>query len=61
MQCDWFDKEADGPIAGQDKVKWENQTRDTGKKKDGVRGVASETGRGNRRKTGGSIVTESQV
>lgn len=30
--CDWFNKETDWPIAGQDKVRRENQTKDTGKK-----------------------------
>lgn len=42
MQCDWFNKETDRPIAGQDRVRWENQTRDTGKKSR-VRGVTRET------------------
>ena len=45
---DWFNKEVDWPIAGQDKVRHENQTKDTGKK-DRVRGVASKTWRRNRR------------
>lgn len=49
MQCDWFNKEADRPIAGQDRVRWENQTRDTGKKKRGVRGVTRVTQRRNKR------------
>ena len=34
-----FNKEADWPIARPDKVRWENQTKDTGEKKGGVRGV----------------------
>ena len=29
--CDWFNKEADWPIAGHDKVRGEKQTKDTGK------------------------------
>ena len=41
--CDWFNKEADWPIAGQDKVMQENQTKDTKKKKGGVRGVTRDT------------------
>lgn len=45
LSCDWF-KKADWPIAGQDK---ENQTKDTGKKKGGVRGVARGMWRGSRR------------
>ena len=36
--CDWFNKEADWPIARQDRVRQENQTRDAGKKY-GVRRV----------------------
>ena len=47
--CDWFNKEADWSIAGQDKVRRENQTKDIGKKKGGVREVTSLTWRGNRR------------
>ena len=34
-------KEADWPIARQDKVRWDNQTEDTGMKNGGVRGDAS--------------------
>lgn len=47
--CDWFNKGANWPIAGQNKLRWENQTKDTRKKKGGGRGVASETWRGNKR------------
>lgn len=36
-------------MVGQDKVKLENQTKDTGKKSNGVRGVVRETWRGNKR------------
>ena len=36
--CDWFNKEADCPIAAQDKVRWENQIKGTGKKKRRIRG-----------------------
>ena len=43
--CDWFNKEADWPIAEQDKVMQENQTEDTKKKKGGVRGVTRDTDR----------------
>ena len=35
--CDWFNKEAGWPVAGQDKIRWENQTKDTEKKKGRVR------------------------
>ena len=41
--CDWFSKETDWPIAGQDMVRLVNQIKDTGKKKGRVRGVASQT------------------
>lgn len=37
--CNWFNKEADWPIEGQDEVRQENQTEDTGKKKGEIRGV----------------------
>lgn len=37
--CDWFNKDADWPVAGQNKVRWENQTKDTRKKRGGVTGV----------------------
>lgn len=43
-------KEADQPIAGQDKARWENQTKDTRKKKGGVRGSPAK----HREKTGGT-------
>ena len=43
--CDWFTKEADWLVAVQGKISRENQTKDTGKKKGGVRGVTSETQR----------------
>ena len=45
LHCDWFNKEADWPIAGQDKVRWENQTKDTGKKNKGVSRVSRDTER----------------
>ena len=35
--CDSFNKEADGPIAEQDKVRQESQTENAGKKKGRVR------------------------
>ena len=31
--CDWFNKEADWPIAGQDKVRQASQTENAGRKK----------------------------
>lgn len=37
------------PIAGQEKVRQENQNKNTGKKKGRVRGVTGHTERGNRR------------
>lgn len=36
-------------VAGQEKFRWENQTKDIGKKKGGVRGVISQTQKRNRR------------
>ena len=39
--CDWFNKEAEWQIAEQDKVWRKSQTKNHGKKKGGVRGVAS--------------------
>lgn len=33
--CDWFNKEADGPIAGQDKVSG-NQIENAGRKMEGA-------------------------
>lgn len=42
-------KEADRPIPGQDKIRWESQAQDTGKKSGRVRGVMSETQRENRK------------
>lgn len=47
-QCDWLNKEADCPIAGQNKFRQENQTKDTGVK-GRVRGVTTEAGKVNRR------------
>lgn len=44
--CDWLNKEADWLIAGKDKVRQENQTKDTEKGR--VRRVARKTQRGNR-------------
>lgn len=41
--CGWVTTEADWPIVRQGEVRWENQTKDTGKKKRGVREVTSET------------------
>ena len=40
MFCDWFNKEADWPIAEQDKVRQENQIEYA--EKGGVRGDASQ-------------------
>ena len=45
MLLDWFSKEADWSITGQDKVRWESQTKDTGKTRGRVRG-SSARGRG---------------
>lgn len=45
---DWVNKETDSPIARQDRFRWENQVKDTGKKKGRVRGVTRETWKGNR-------------
>ena len=44
-RCDWFNKEADWSIAGQDKVMWDKQTKDTRKRKSRVRGVTRQTER----------------
>lgn len=41
--CDWVNKETDLPIARQDKFEWENQAKDTGKKKGRIIGVTSQT------------------
>ena len=42
MCCyDWFDKQADGPVVEQDKVRQESQTENDGMKKGRVRGVDS--------------------
>lgn len=43
--CDWFSKEVDRSKTWQDRVRQENWTKDTGKKKGGIRGVTSETQR----------------
>ena len=43
--CDWFNKEADWTIAGQDKVRQENQTEDAGRKKGGVSEVMRDSER----------------
>lgn len=40
---DWFNKQADWPVAEQDKVRWESQTETDGKRKGGVRGIANQT------------------
>lgn len=37
--CDWFNKKADWPTAGQDKVRWEDQNKNTRKKKRRVRSL----------------------
>ena len=39
---DWFSKQADWPVAGQDKVRQESQTENDVMKKDRVRGDASQ-------------------
>lgn len=43
--CDWFNKDTDWPIAGQNKLSWENQTKDTRRKKGGVSRVQRDAGR----------------
>lgn len=44
MSChyEWFNKQADWPIAAQDKVKWASQTEDDRMRKSRVRGVTSQ-------------------
>ena len=39
--CDWFNTQADRPIAEQDKVRGESQTENDGIMKGRIRGVAS--------------------
>lgn len=34
--CDWFNREADWLIAGQNKMMWESQTENAGKEKNGI-------------------------
>lgn len=34
--CDWFNKDADWPLAEQDKVRWESETENVGRLKGGV-------------------------
>ena len=39
---DWFNKQADWPIAEQDKVRWESQTENDGMRLSGVRSHQSD-------------------
>lgn len=41
--CEWFNKQADWPIAEQNKVRQRNQTENAGNKKDRVIMVVSQT------------------